>query len=148
MNPKKVQVFRTFENESQTLGVITVTDPKEGVVFVARTLELPDKNNANSVSRILAGKYLCKYTRSNSFSQSAGKDVYTYEITSVPNRSGVRIHSANFFSQLRGCISMGDAHRDINADTNPDVTNSGRAIFEFEKVLNKEDFELEILDVA
>lgn len=146
MNPKKVQLFRTFQNDKQTLGVWVVTGM--GVEFVARTLELPDKQNANNVSRILAGKYICKYTKSESFSKAKGAPVYTYEITHVPGRAGVRIHSANFYSQLRGCVSMGDAHKDINSDQEPDVIHSGDTITKFQQLMNYEDFELEILDVA
>lgn len=148
MNPNKVIALRTFENDKQTLGVFSVTDPLRGVVFTARTLELPDKANANNVSRILAGKYLCKYTRSESFSKAKGAPVYTYEITSVPGRAGVRIHSANYYTQLRGCISLGNAHKDINADAQLDVIHSGDTMTEFERLMNYEDFILEIIDAT
>ena len=145
MNSKKVKVFRLFKDEKQTLGVLTVTD-NTGPVLVARTLELADKNNANNISRIIPGKYICKYTKSASFSASKGAPVYTYEITSVPGRAGVRIHSANYFSQLRGCIALGDAHKDINADGELDVIHSGDTVTSFERLMNYEDFELEITD--
>jgi hypothetical protein len=143
MNSKKVKVFRLFKDEKQTLGVLTVTD-NTGPVLVARTLELADKNNANNISCIIPGKYICKYTKSASFSAAKGAPVYTYEITSVPGRAGVRIHSANYFSQLRGCIALGDSHKDINADGELDVIHSGDTVTSFERLMNYEDFELEI----
>jgi hypothetical protein len=148
MNAKKVIVLRSFDNGKQTLGTLSVTDPIHGIEMVGRTLELPDKANQNNVSCILAGKYLCKYTKSVSFSQMKGAPVYTYEITSVPGRAGVRIHSANYYTQLRGCISLGDAHKDINADGELDSIHSGDTVTAFEKLLNYEDFELTILDAT
>lgn len=140
MNPNKVICLRTFGNDKQTLGVMVITSPTEGVIFSGRTLELPDKKNANNVSCILPGKYLCKYTMSPSFG------IKTYEITSVPGRAGVRIHSANYYSQLRGCISLGDSHKDINADGQLDTIHSGDTVKAFEKLMNYEDFELEIIE--
>ena len=134
----KVQVFRTFDNGSQSLGILTVTD-ETGVIFTCRTLELPYKDNQNSISSFNPGKYKCKYTMSPSFK------IKTYEITNVPGRAGVRIHSANYVSQLRGCIALGDAHKDINGDKLSDVTHSGKTVAEFEKLMNYEDFELEII---
>lgn len=138
MNAKKVQVFRTYDDGKQSLGILTVTDTS-GVIFVARSLELPWKDNQNSISSFVPGKYKCKYTMSPSFGFK------TYEITSVPGRSGVRIHSANYVSQLRGCIALGDAHKDINADGLSDVVHSGETVKSFEKLMNYEDFELEII---
>lgn len=145
LSTKKVKVLRTFGNEKQTLGSLTVTDPTGKVLLLAKTLELGDHNNANNISCILPGKYICKFTKSNSFSAKAGKDVWTYEITNVPSRAGVRIHSANYYSQLRGCISAGSAHKDLNADGQLDVIHSGDTIKAFEDLMNREDFELEII---
>lgn len=144
---KKVQCFRTFENNKQTLGVWVVTGDN-GPEFVCRTLELPNKLNANNVSRILAGKYLCKFTQSASLKDKDGKPLWCYEITKVPGRAGVRIHSANYFSQIRGCIALGNAHKDINADGHLDTIHSGGTIKEFEELMGRQDFELEIYDVS
>lgn len=139
MQLKKVKIFRTDKSDKETLGVLSVDN------FVCKTLELPWKDNANSISCFTPGKYLCKHTRSNSFSASQGKDVFTYEITGVPGRSGVRIHSANYVSELRGCIALGDAHKDINMDGLKDVVHSGATVKAFEELMNYEDFELEII---
>lgn len=144
---KSVKLFRTFENDKQTLGVWVVTG-EHGPELVCRSLELPNKQNANNVSRILAGKYICKYTQSASLKDKDGNPLKCYEITKVPGRAGVRIHSANFFSQIRGCISLGAAHKDINNDGNLDVIHSGDTVKSFEQIMNYEDFELEIYDLA
>lgn len=148
MNTKRVQLFRTFGDNNQTLGVWIVTDKKLGIDFIARTLELADRANASNVSCILPGKYICKYTQSHSLKDKFGKPLKCYEITNVPARAGVRVHSFNFYNQGRGCISMGDAHKDINADGLPDNIHSGDTISAFEKHMNYEDFELEIINTV
>lgn len=136
---KQVKIFRTEKSDKETLGVLSCG------TFVCKTLELPWKDNANSISCFVPGKYLCKHTKSKSFSEAHGKDIFTYEITGVPGRSGIRIHSANFVSELRGCIALGDAHKDLNSDGLKDVVHSGATIIAFEKLMNYEDFELNII---
>lgn len=139
MELRKVKIVRTFGNEKQTLGVLTVDG------FTCKTLELPDKNNASRISCIPVGKYICKYTKSPLFSKNAGKDVFTYAILNVPNRAGIRIHSANYARQLLGCIALGSEHKDLNIDGQLDVIHSGDTMRKFEDFMNKEDFELEIV---
>jgi hypothetical protein len=138
ISAKKVQGFRTYDDGKQTLGLFSVTDTS-GVIFVARMLELPYRDNQNSISSFNPGKYICKYTMSPSFGFK------TYEITSVPGRAGVRLHSANYVSQLRGCIALGASHKDLNNDGLSDTTHSGDTVKAFEKLMNYEDFELEII---
>jgi hypothetical protein len=62
----------------------------------------------------------------------------------VPNRSGVRIHSANYSRQLQGCIALGCSIDDIDEDGTLDIRNSRKAIKLAEKYLGKE-FKLEII---
>ena len=45
-----------------------------------------------------------------------------------PGRSGVCIHKGNYFTQILGCIIVGDSHTDINKDGYKDVTNSGKTL--------------------
>lgn len=136
---KKVKIVRTFGNEKQTLGTLTVDG------FTCKTLELPDKNNASRVSCIPVGKYICKFTKSPLFSKNAGKDVFTYAVLIVPNRAGIRIHSANYARQLLGCIALGSEHKDLDMDMQLDVIHSGKTMKQFEDFMNREDFELEIV---
>jgi hypothetical protein len=142
-NLKKVLLSRFFGNDKQTLGVLSVSNSNG---FVCKTLELPDKNNASQVSCIPSGVYICKYTKSPLFSQKAGHDVYTYEIQNVPNRGGIRIHSANYARQLLGCVALGDSHKDIDSDGQLDVIHSGDTVKKFEEAMNKETFELTIVN--
>lgn len=137
---RKVKLIRTFGNDKESLGVLN-TD--QG--FTCKTLELPDKGNAKQISCIPPGKYICTYTKSPLFSKNAGHDVYTYAVTNVPNRAGIRIHSANYHKQLLGCVALGSAHKDLNSDGELDVIHSGKTMELFEAHMNKEDFELEII---
>jgi hypothetical protein len=139
---KTATLIRFFGDDKQSLGTITAIDGAKS--FVAKTLELADKNNQNNISCIPKGTYTCTYTRSNRLSLVTKRDYYTYEIMDVPNRAGIRVHSANFYTQIKGCISLGDSHKDINADQELDVVHSGATIKAFEEFMGKEDFILTI----
>lgn len=135
---KKVKLLRLLGTDNQMLGILHTVN--NGQLFVAKTMELPDKDNAQKISCIPPGTYTCKYTLSPHFKK------HTYEILSVPNRAGIRIHSANYASQLLGCVALGSALKDINNDGHQDVVHSGVTMEEFEKLMNYEDFELTIED--
>jgi hypothetical protein len=140
---RTVFIRRSPDDGFQTLGAVSVAKT-DGSIFLAKTLELAWKNNESNISCIPVGNYLCKWTRSNRLSKLAGHDVFTYEVLGVPGRAGIRIHSANYFFQLLGCISMGDAHKDINADQKPDTIHSGATVLAFNQEMNQEDFILSI----
>jgi hypothetical protein len=79
--------------------------------FMARTIELPWKNNANSVSCIPDGKYKVKVRISKKY----GK---VYHITNVEGRTWILTHSGNWAGNrslgLRchseGCVLLGKYH--------------------------------------
>ncbi len=128
-----VTLTRNNDDGIQTLGTLNTEN------FTCKTLERPFKNNTPFISSIPKGTYLCKYTWSWKFLK------YTYEIQNVPNRTGIRIHSANFYSQLLGCIALGDTYKDINSDGKLDILNSRITISNFEQIMNKKDFSLQII---
>lgn len=74
------------------------------------TLELPVRSNRKGLDAIPAGTYEILMTYSPKFSK---KGIYKELgglvplIANVPNRSGIRIHVANYLSQLEGCIAPG-----------------------------------------
>ena len=78
--------------------------------FSCRTAELPWRGNSNQISCIPLAVY--KFSWINS-----PKHGMCYEADSVPNRSDIQIHSANFSgdvlkgweSQLLGCIALGES---------------------------------------
>lgn len=135
-----VYLNRIYSNSKQTLGVLAFFNTTE--IWTAKTLELPFINNETNISCIPKGAYVCKYTRSNRLSAAKGHDFFTYEITNVPDRSGIRIHSINYFFQLLGCVGAGSTLKDINLDRQLDITHSGATITEFEKIMGYQDFML------
>lgn len=132
-----VTITRTKSNSKQVTGHLVATNG--GAVYTCKTLELPWKDNAKNISCIPTGTYKVNYTFSPKFLK------YTYEIKNVPNRSGIRIHSANYASQLNGCIALGTQLTDINKDGELDTTNSKIAISAFEGFMLKKSFTLTII---
>jgi len=142
---KTVLLQRCLSDSKQTLGTLTTVFGEE--LFVCKVLELPWKWNQSNVSCVPAGPYECTWTRSNRLSTAAGHDVFTYELQNVPQRAGIRIHSANFYYSLLGCLALGDAHKDINADGELDVIHSGATVKKFNELMRGELFVLNIRTV-
>lgn len=107
-----------------------------------KTLELPWRNNSPLISCIPTGEYRCLWTRSARLSLLSNKEVYTYEVLGVPSRAGIRIHPANFTTQLRGCIALGKALTDIDADGILDLTDSKRTTDTFNQLMQTKPFVL------
>lgn len=127
---KTVVIKRRPSIPMGTFGVLSA----DKLVFF--TVELPWKNNANNVSCIPTGKYRCTWTKSPRLKK------YTYEVTGVPKRAGIRIHSANFASQVLGCISLGEKIGIM--DGKRGVFSSVAAVRRFEKLLDRQEFILEV----
>ncbi|MGV7234622.1 MAG: DUF5675 family protein [Nitrosomonadaceae bacterium] len=136
---KTLQIHRDPDRTRQTTGQAYLFEGEDsGIMWKCFTLELPWKDNKARESCIPDGKYTCKFTYSPKYKRNM------YLIDKVPNRSGIRIHSANYFFQLLGCISMGETLTDINGDGLRDVTASRKTITEFEAIMDGEDFEIDI----
>lgn len=129
-----VTVTRNKSDNKQVTGSLVATNA--GAMFMCKTLELADLNNAPNISCIPKGTYEVKWTFSPRFLK------YTYEVTSVPKRSGIRIHSTNFYYQLNGCIALGSDLKDINSDGELDTINSKATIQAFEGFMGKQSFTL------
>lgn len=138
---------RISDSGTETLGIFTVIKP-DGSLFTAHSLERPWRDNLPEVSCIPVGEYKCVYTRSNRLSKLTGREYYTYEVLDVPDRSGIRIHSANYFNQLLGCIALGNDLKDINFDGQQDIVHSGLTVKEMERLMNYEPFKLTIHQAA
>ena len=85
-----IKISRWYR-ENCTLGILEIDD------FRCFSLELPDLNNEPYKSCIPAGVYPYKYRNSPSHG-------HCLELQKVPNRTYVQIHSANYTSQIQGCI--------------------------------------------
>lgn len=137
MEKPYVEIKRISSDSNQTIGVLEAY--RNGSKFTCKTLELPYKSNMAYTSCIPKGEYIVEYTF------SFGKLGWTYEIKNVKNRSGIRIHSANYYYQLKGCISLGESLIDINNDGKMDTSNSRATIGSFENFMGKKPFTLKIL---
>jgi len=112
----KVVVTRETSNNKETLGSLVAS--YLGETFECKTLELPWLDNKRNVSCIPTGQYVCKWVWSIKY------NAYVFKILDVPGRTNILGHIGNFFSDILGCILLGEKHVDINYDGIKDVTNS------------------------
>ena len=122
-----VLVTRNELSEIQTIGRLDVVNG-DVELFSCMTLELAWNNNLRQVSCIPYGEYSCEKKEA-----TAAIPYQHVTVLNVRDRSGIAIHKANYASQLRGCIAVGDKHVDINKDGNLDVTNSSNT---FKKLMD------------
>ena len=133
MKKKKSAMINLFLKRKYKLeATIGRIETAEGQPIV-ETLERKENNNLrddpnslqNESACIPEGTYVCKWTRSNRFSNIKKKKlgdqyteerdaVYTYELIDVKDRAGIRIHSANWTHQLHGCIAPATVIIDMN----------------------------------
>lgn len=136
----KAKLTRVESSDQGTFGILEVL----GKRFF--TGELPDRDNRPNISRIPAGTYQCLWTFSPRFKRKM------YLVDHVPNRAGVRQHAANLMgdkdkgykAQLNGCIALGEKLGWIEGQKA--ILISAPAIYNFERLLNGQPFELEIVD--
>jgi hypothetical protein len=122
-----VLVTRNELSEIQTIGRLDVVNG-DVELFSCMTLELAWNNNLRQISCIPYGEYSCEKKEA-----TAAIPYQHITVLNVRDRSGIAIHKANYASQLRGCIAVGDKHVDINKDGNLDVTNSSNT---FKKLMD------------
>ena len=135
---KVVSIIRFESNDQATYGLLKIIE-NDRILFECVTLEKAWKDNKNNISCIPAGVYSVMKTYSNRFKKPL------YLIDEVPGRSGVRIHPANFASQLQGCIALGSHFADIDSDGIKDVVNSRDTQEKFDMVMDNRPFKLEII---
>ena len=131
----EVLLIRTSDDGKQTLGALTI----KGSDFGCKTIERAWKNNENMISCIPKGSYFVKWTPSPRLKRS------TYEVMNVPGRAGIRIHPANYSSDLHGCIALGSSFKDLNMDGLNDVIHSGDTVKQFEALMQEKSFVLRII---
>ena len=118
---KKLLLLRLFSDEKHTLGLLYVIQGKE-IIFTCKTLELPWRNNEKGISSAPEGTYPIVLERSPKFKTSL------WELKNVPERSEIKIHTANYVRQLNGCIAVGSAWGDIDSDGITDILNSANTL--------------------
>lgn len=122
---RSCDLIRYTLTPSYTLGRLTVRGDGGLPLFECVTLELPWLNNRQRTSCIPEGTYSMFLEYSPAF------DRKLWELKGVPGRSEIKIHPANYVSQLRGCIATGLKHADLNGDGTIDVASSKAALERF-----------------
>lgn len=119
-------------SDNVTLSHLSVFDTQTNThIFKCKGVELPWRDNQRNISCFPEGFYVMKKRWSPRFGNH-------FKFLDVPNRSYILIHRGNFVSDLRGCLAVGDSHRDINGDGILDVTNSVATMNKLNEVLPKE----------
>lgn len=137
----KVCLFRDFFKDEATLGTLYVYD-KEKQIYKSESLERGWVDNKKNISCIPVGRYPLVLEYSNKFRKKL------WEIKDVPNRSECKIHAANYWYQLNGCISPGYNRRLLDNDTILDVTSSNNQLKLFHKAMGSEiKSEIYIFDI-
>jgi len=131
------KLTRFDSNEQGTYGKLSIL----GKSFF--TLELPWLDNMPGKSSIPEGTYTVKWTLSPRLKK------YTYEITNVANRSGIRLHGGNlagttpcYISHSLGCPLIGYKLGTIKGQRA--ILDSRRAVADFERLANKQTILLEV----
>lgn len=124
-----IEIYRDWQDENQSLSTVKVLNDFMQPIFTSIGLERGWKNNKNNISCIPKGAYKVVLEYSNRFN----KDLW--EIKDVPNRSECKFHSANYWHELNGCISLGRKPKYLDADKYLDITNSKNTMIDFNKAL-------------
>lgn len=118
---KELILLREYKAEA-TIGKIIDPDYQDGKL-ICRTLERPNNDNKpdnkrtpeNDAGCIPEGTYDVIWSYSPHFKKE------TFEILNVPNRAGIRIHSANWVDELLGCIATATTIQDMNPKNSPKI---------------------------
>jgi hypothetical protein len=100
------------------LGALSIDD-----IPFCFTVERPWLNNARGISCIPAASYPVKWVTTQTAGNRSGRGL---GVENVPDRKLIRIHVANYASQVEGCIGVGMERADFPQGRG--VGNSGRAL--------------------
>jgi hypothetical protein len=126
-----IDLIRVGSSERGTFGVL-----RRGEVPFALTLEQPWRDNAQNLSCIPAGSYLCQRVRSPRFGD-------TFEVLNVPGRTHILFHKGNTVDDTEGCILV--AEEFSGTFEHPMIVSSERGFKEFLSLLaGQSSFELGI----
>lgn len=130
-----MKLTRLMDNETLTLGQLL----DDQSVIVCKTLELPDKGNQHTVSRIPAGTYICRRYHS----PKRGYDVF--ELQDVPGRDAIEIHIGNWPKNTDGCVLVGTSFGVIDGELGVTDSHDAFAVF-MSRNAGRDMFELTITD--
>lgn len=138
---KSIKIVRHWTDIKQCTSTFLVLDENCQPIFLQPCIERGWLNNQQNISCVVAGVYPLILEYSHKF------DRLLWELKGVPNRSECKIHPANFWDQLNGCMAIGDGLSDIDGDGYYDVTNSVDTINEFHLLMGDiTETTIEIID--
>lgn len=126
---RTVKIYRHWQDENQTFGNMVVFNEYNKPIFSCSTIERGWRDNARNMSCVPTGEYPLHLERSPRFN----KDLW--ELKDVPGRFECKIHVANSWHELNGCIALGIKIKDIDRDGYVDVTFSGATTDQFHKAM-------------
>ena len=126
---KTVKLIRHWSDHKQSTGTLLVLDQHKQPIFSCVCIERGDMQNKRKLSRVPDGVFPLVYEYSPRFNK------HLWELKEVPNRSECKIHPANFWDELHGCIAPGLSLKELNNDGYYDVIESIKATREFHKAL-------------
>jgi len=122
-------LYRIKGDRKQAMGMLVVRDQNGWPIYASVSMERGYMNNAQNISNVPAGTYPIVFEYSDKF------DMKLWEIKGVAGRSECKIHAANYWYQLNGCISPGVEPTDLDGDGYLDVTHSADSLKSFHKAL-------------
>tara|TARA_R110000803_G_scaffold56959_2_gene114644 strand:- start:1100 stop:1546 length:447 start_codon:yes stop_codon:yes gene_type:complete len=125
---KKVILQRVWMDENQSTGSLIVLDELRQPIYINPCIERGDRNNEQNVSNVPTGTYPLVWENSPKFGM-------VWELKDVPNRSECKIHAANMWNQINGCIAPGTYLGELNDDGYYDTLASVDALKRFHLAL-------------
>src|ERR1700743_893496 len=102
----KAILIRKSDDGVQTLGTIACSRTTDERIFSCFDLDLSWKDNKTNISCIPKGTYNC--------SIRPFYDTTQYEVLDVPGRTGIFIHTGNYYHDVLGGMILGRTEADIN----------------------------------
>lgn len=140
--PLRIRLKRYYQNDNITLGRFECVDKDNE--FICYSMELPKYGHP---VRIPAGLYRVRSYISPRLKSLGWTDLRStvWQLDNVKGRSNIQIHTANYPSELRGCIAPG-----LSISKKQDSIFDSRKAFDL--LTNKiggfdNTWELEVLDV-
>ncbi len=132
-----IELTRHTFTDKSTIGMISINqktwcsiEDKDRGLDQQMPLSEIQKIKVYGQTCIPYGRYRIAITQSARFTRLKKKPVFTPEILNVPGFAGIRIHPANYASQLEGCVAPG------TGKSTDMVTNSRTAYGEILAIIN------------
>jgi len=136
----KVIITREHSYPNGTEGNLVIVGKTHERIF---TLEEPWKNNAKNISCIPKGSYHCIPHGWETHTALHQKECW--EITHVPNRTGILIHTGNSTMDIEGCLLVGLQRDEKNGV--PLIMHSRDAMAILRDLIGPNEFELTLQGV-